>query len=112
MARIALPVYAVSRFTFTADSTSPLTFMNTSLGNVVNNNGAVLLYVQNTDSSSHTVVVELPNLSDETQAVTSRTYTIAANDRGIVGVFPAKTYQTLLIDPSSALLKAAAYSLL
>lgn len=79
-------------------------------GNVIPNNGAITVRLQNTGGSSATVVFKLVN-SPDGQAVT-RTITLAAADDKDFGGFPTGLYgEELTFTASAATVKVAATQL-
>jgi hypothetical protein len=108
MPRAAVPVNTLSRagIAVPTETTGDATNNHT-----IPNDGSVFLLVRNSNgaSTTRTLTVRLSKTVDG-QAVTSRTYPIAAGTSRYIGPFPPDVYgSSLLIDVDNAELKITAF---
>lgn len=103
MARTALTVYSLSRFTVTADTATPAVAMDTVNGNVAANDGYTNIVFTLSGGVARTVTVAVPSGFDSDLVVSSRTYTLPSNGVYRTGVFPMSAYgPSLLLNASGA----------
>jgi len=103
MPRTVLPVYPISRFAVTADTTTPGIAMDVANGNVAGNDGYTWAALTLSGGVARTVTVAIPSGFDFDLVVTSRTYTLSANGLYRTGVFPISAYgASLLLNSSGA----------
>lgn len=109
MPRVNVPVTTITR-TGVAPAT-PVTGDATN-NHTVNNNGRVVLLAKNTNAVSTARVVTI-HVEEEVdgQAVSSRTYSLAAGASEYIGPFPVNEYgHDLLVDVAHAELVLSAYT--
>lgn len=103
MPRTVLPVYSISRFSATVDTSTPGIAMDVANGNVANNDGYTYAVLTLTGGVARTVTVAVPSGFDLDLVVTSRTYTLPSNGTYRTGVWPVSAYgDSLLLNASGA----------
>jgi len=110
--RTPITVTSVNRTALTAIP-APATAADVANGNLCYNDGATVLVLLNTDSSTHTLTVQMSSGSDgQTTGPRSLTVAISANQQW-TGVFPVQFYSNqLAFNLDSALVKVQPVSLL
>lgn len=105
-------VYRPTRFVPLTDTAAPFIATDAVNGNIAPNDGATIIQITNTDASPRTLTVAIPGGVDG-QAVTVRSYTLAAGVTEMTGIFPVDFYSnTFQFTSTNALLKIRLYSLI